>query len=249
MSSDVTDILLKSLRTVDEKVYNRTDVERPTKEVFKQMGAMVTSRITKQDIDICDVGIGAGAFLYYYSTLYPEANLYGLDISEKLIDESRAAMPNCEYTLGNMDDPTHYDEEKFDVISCVGAFACLDDPQFAVANFLRWLKPGGIILIADAFNPDPIDVIMRYKLSDSDRKEWESGWNIFSNETIEKHARAVGMPIEIEWHDLPMPFPIKKTEDSMRTWTVQMDDEPHMRINGSCQILYTQCVIIRKGTA
>ena len=61
-----------------------------------------------------------------------------------------------------------------------------DEIEAPIKRIINHLKSNGIGLIFGAFNKDDIDVIIRYKNHYKKSKEWESGWNLFSLNTVEK---------------------------------------------------------------
>ena len=106
------------------------------------------------------------------------------------------------------------------------------------------IKKNGVIIIANPFNPYPIDAIVRYRRSDKSESTWETGWNIHSCYTIEKIIKDIAPDTKLTWHDFQMPFSIKQTSDFMRTWTTKIENNNHMLINGACQILHIKILEI-----
>ena len=80
-------------------------------------------------------------------------------------------------------------------------------------------------------------MITRYRHADHEDETWGIGWNIFSKSTIEKILGDSGYDLDIVWHDFMMPFAIPPKGDPMRTWTVPIDGEPHVTVNGAMQII------------
>ena len=98
------------------------------------------------------------------------------------------------------------------------------------------LKPGGSVIISGIFNPNPLDVILRYRNSESINSNLKSGWNVHSCYTVEKIIKEISPNAKLNWHDFEMPFEIKQTSDLMRTWTVKINDSMSL-VNGACQIV------------
>lgn len=234
-----TDAPLKdAVRIADEGIYLNEDRYDKPKELFKEIGRLIKSYGLPEDFHICDVGCATGEFLYYITTRFPKCIRAGLDISPNLVAAAKKALPDTEFIVGSITGKNSFRSRQYDVMTCIGILPCLDDPAPALLNLLSATKKGGKIIVAGAYNEDPIDVVMRYRRADQDESPWESGWNIPSCHTMEKILRESGYAVEVGWRNFTMPFPVERRADPMRSWTTQVGPEPHFLINGACQLLH-----------
>ena len=52
----------------------------------------------------------------------------------------------------------------------IGVHPIFDNFESCFANLINWGKPRAEIFICDMFNPFPVDVLIRYKLSENYKK-------------------------------------------------------------------------------
>ncbi|HDY67935.1 MAG TPA: methyltransferase domain-containing protein [Candidatus Scalindua sp.] len=94
---------------------------------------------------IIDIGCGKGRFLQILKSKFSNAQLYGLDISEKML----SFCPNeVETICGSMLDVRHPDGY-FDYVYCVEALEHALRIENAIKEVVRILKPSGKIVIID----------------------------------------------------------------------------------------------------
>ena len=102
---------------------------------------------------ILDVGCGCGDDLRELATLViPNGCAVGIDSSQSMIDEARQRNAGCELPLqfelgdaGHLRWHSHY----FDACRADRVFQHLPDPERALSEMVRVLKPGGRVLIVD----------------------------------------------------------------------------------------------------
>ena len=128
-------------------------------------------------------------------------------------------------------------EKSFDVITLLGVLSIFDDVEPALTNLIRWTKPNGKLFIHGMFNPENIDVFLKYRSSDDYGDQiFESGWNIISQNTIKNILNKNGITSFV-FHkfDISIDIP-KNVGDSVRSWTEQMDNGKRIITNGLCLI-------------
>lgn len=101
---------------------------------------------------ILDVGSGTGVnFKYYHS----EATVLAIEPSLPMIEIARNKMishPNIElYNHGINDTEMHniIAEGSLDAITCTLVLCTIPDPELAINNFRKWLKPKGKLVILE----------------------------------------------------------------------------------------------------
>ena len=108
----------------------------------------------KPTAHILDVGCGTGALLERIRQTFPDAVLHGLDISPKMLTIARNRnIHEVAFDEGDAEN-LPYDNNSFDIVVCCSSFHHYPNPQKALAEFRRVVKPGGKLLICDMDLPD-----------------------------------------------------------------------------------------------
>lgn len=112
--------------------------------------------------NILDLGAGDGTCLQYFSTYFPEANLFGIDVSDLSIDEAAAKqIPKSEVKVY---DGQHipYPDNCFDMIlvATVMHHIRFELHDGLMQEALRVLKPGGKIFIVEHNPHNPVTMHM-----------------------------------------------------------------------------------------
>ncbi len=98
---------------------------------------------------VLEVGVGTGISLPQYA---PRTRLVGVDISETMLAKARRRV--SELSLGNVEalevmDAEHlaFPDDSFDVVVAQYVVTAVPNPEAALTEFLRVLKPGGEIVL------------------------------------------------------------------------------------------------------
>jgi ubiquinone/menaquinone biosynthesis C-methylase UbiE len=98
---------------------------------------------------VLDLGCGTGTLLESLLTVAPEAKMSGLDSVAEMLNVARQKLPvSIDLKLGNATNipfPSH----SFDVLVSTSAFHYFRQPEQAVQEMKRVLKPGGHLIITD----------------------------------------------------------------------------------------------------
>ena len=98
---------------------------------------------------LLDVGCGT-AFLIDLLSKEHNANFYGLDLSDKMIDIARSKnIKNAEFVVGKSNE-LPYDNDTFDIVVCSQSFHHYPYQDAAVEEVYRVLKKGGIYILSDS---------------------------------------------------------------------------------------------------
>ncbi len=116
---------------------------------------------------VLDVGCGAGLDLYFYAkAVGPDGKVYGLDISEDMVNKAKANMEtvgikNIEIKCGPSDN-LPFQDNFFDVVSSNGIYNLSPDKEKVMSEVFRVIKPGGRTVFCE--------VILKDRLSENIRK-------------------------------------------------------------------------------
>ena len=225
-------ISLKTKRTHD-KFYLDEDRRNNPKEYFKFI--IDNIQLDLNNLKIIDIGCATGDFLFYINSLFPKANIFAADIDKELLSEAKKNVPSIKECF-QLDISNLETFEKFDAIFMLGVHSIFDDLKWINSIKLMLKNENSKAYIFGIFNPDKIDVIIRGRESNSNQ-DWETGWNVFSKESIRNAMDECGLKHKFIDFNLKIDID-KKNEDSFRSWTIPIQDKQKLVINGLCLVHY-----------
>ncbi|MEV5694766.1 class I SAM-dependent methyltransferase [Micromonospora globbae] len=99
--------------------------------------------------DTLEVAIGTGRNLQYYP---PELRLTGVELSPAMLEIARLRTTDLgrdvDLRLGTAHD-LDFPDRSFDTVVCTLSLCAIPDDRRAVAEMVRVLRPGGLLLLAD----------------------------------------------------------------------------------------------------
>lgn len=105
---------------------------------------------------ILEVGVGTGISLPQYSR---RSRLYGVDISESMLDKARERVRRL--ALGHVEglavmdaERLEFEEDSFDVVVAQYVVTAVPNPERALDEFARVVRPGGEIVITTRLGAD-----------------------------------------------------------------------------------------------
>ena len=102
---------------------------------------------------ILDVAAGSGrlTLAVQLSELLPDARWVLLDASRKMLDQARKRLQPTDRLHFILHSAQHlpFEDEVFDVVTCMEALEFLPDPAAALAELVRVLRPGGLLFITN----------------------------------------------------------------------------------------------------
>lgn len=101
---------------------------------------------------ILDLGCGNGNILKTLKERIP-AEYYGLDISEKMIEEAKKRLGKTALLAVGDAEQLPYADLFFDVVICNASFHHYPNPEKAAAEMERIMKPGGLLILGDPTMP------------------------------------------------------------------------------------------------
>lgn len=110
---------------------------------------MYMKKLTKKyfdaglDGDILDAGCGAGDYSFFLADIFPNCKVFGIDLSEKLINENKDVLQKIDMrnlTFGQMDISKIDDINKYSFICCNDVLEHIPDQKQAISNLSAALK-------------------------------------------------------------------------------------------------------------
>ena len=137
-----------------------------------------------KNMAVLDIGCSSGILLNELKDIGFEAgNLYGVDISEKAINNCRANGIANAFVMDAQDIQL---DRKFDIIIASDCLEHLEDDRKALANWADLLKPNGILLV----------FVPAFKALWSEHDEVNMHFRRYVREDLEKKIKASGLEIE-----------------------------------------------------
>lgn len=97
---------------------------------------------------LLDIGCGTG---YLIDILQKQKNsLYcGLDLSPQMLKMAKQKLPQSVYLTEGSADSLPYEDNSFDIVTCIQSFHHYPKPEKSMSEAYRVLKPGGLYIISD----------------------------------------------------------------------------------------------------
>jgi phosphatidylethanolamine/phosphatidyl-N-methylethanolamine N-methyltransferase len=148
---------------------------------------------------VLEAGVGTGLSLGYYPS---QAEVYGVDLSEDMLRRAQAKVDKRGLThvksLQVMDvTQLGFPDEMFDAVTAQFIITLVPEPEKALAEFARVLKPGGEIILANHFGQPSGPVATLEELASPVAKA--IGWSsAFKASRVEDWARTTGFMDVVE---------------------------------------------------
>lgn len=130
------------------KAYDRrwsSYIEATTQETVKRLCLRSKDRVL-------DVGCGTGSLLYHVSKNYPDVQLAGVDPVKEMLEVARQKLPTSIDLREGWTTQLPFSDQQFDVVVCCSMFHYIAEPQAALFEIHRVLRPGGTLIITDWCN-------------------------------------------------------------------------------------------------
>lgn len=135
-----------------EKYYEQQHIfedwgHSPGKEVFvSALKKLVDAHIILKNSKVLDVGCGAAYLLKKFNDeVSNDLDLWGIDISTKAVEIAKTLFPKGHYIAGDALQ-SKLESDFFDIVVSYGSYEHFENPQLAISEASRVLRPGGVIL-------------------------------------------------------------------------------------------------------
>lgn len=235
---------LSGIRIHDDQVYLNEERFSKPKDMWTDIAGMIAAEGRPAGTRVLDIGCSTGEQIWHLMARFPDFAFTGMDISPNLIARAREKNPKAEFIIASAIEAASYPQRIYDVAMSTGVLQCFDEPESMLVPAIGAMKAGGSLYIHTPVNDDPIDTIIRYRRTEDGPGPWETGWNVFSKETLERIVRGTGRKVSFRWTPFRMREALPKRDDSMRVWTIKTEEDPLQRVNGAGQLVKTQILRI-----
>lgn len=130
-----------NLPRLGASLYDRMTQSRAIKAQFREIAQDLVSRVSHGRL--LDIGTGPGRLLVEIHKMNSGIELFGLDVSDSMIEEARKNLMVIKADLrqGNIRS-TSYESDFFDIVTCTGSFYLWEYPEECLEEIFRILKEG-----------------------------------------------------------------------------------------------------------
>ena len=114
-----------------------------------------------------DLGCGTGEMLKLILQEDVGKELYGIDLSEKMLHVAKSKLPEQVKLLLGDSESLPFPDNTFDVVFCNDSFHHYPAPRNVLREVYRVLKPGGTFLMGDCWQPLVGRIIMNFYMRHS----------------------------------------------------------------------------------
>lgn len=221
---------IKIKRTHDNLYLNENRYTKP-KEVFKETVKLIKKKINiNKELIIGDYGCANGESSYFFKSKFKKSQITGYDVLKPLIEKAKKKVKNVKFICGSVLNRKISKANSNDISICIGVLSIFDAFETFFDNLIFWTKPKGKIYVHTFFNKYPIDLNIKYSFSENwvnkKPKFWESGYNIFSKNTISKFLKKKKEIKSFKFHKFSMNKKLKKNvKDPLRAWTIKINNK------------------------
>lgn len=153
---------------------------------------------------VLDVGCGTGEISFVLGSVGQQVT--GIDLSEKMLSVSESKLKlkkdlsqNINFVLGDAENPS-FSEDTFDAIVTRHVLWTLPNPETALLNWKKILKPGGIIIVIDGIWDDKkVETKIRKKIGNyliAIQEDQSIIKDFYSSELISALPNVSGVPVK-----------------------------------------------------
>ena len=129
-----------------------------------------------------DLGCGTGEMMRLILQQNKDKSLYGIDLSEKMLEVAKEKLGNHVNLILSDSEQLPFSDSFFDVVYCSDSFHHYPAPDKVLSEVYRVLKPNGIFVMCDCWQPTIGRAIMNFYMKHSK----EGDVKIYSENEIRK---------------------------------------------------------------
>ena len=129
-----------------------------------------------------DLGCGTGEMMRLILQQKKDKSLYGIDLSEKMLEVAKEKLGNHVNLILSDSEQLPFSDSFFDVVYCNDSFHHYPAPDKVLSEVYRVLKPNGIFVMCDCWQPTIGRAIMNFYMKHSK----EGDVKIYSENEIRK---------------------------------------------------------------
>ena len=129
-----------------------------------------------------DLGCGTGEMMRLILQQNKDTSLYGIDLSEKMLEVAKEKLGNHVNLILSDSEQLPFSDSFFDVVYCNDSFHHYPAPDKVLSEVYRVLKPNGIFVMCDCWQPTIGRAIMNFYMKHSK----EGDVKIYSENEIRK---------------------------------------------------------------
>ena len=220
------------------------------KESFKALADHLRGHALEPKGELLDVGCATGELLGFLASRFPGLSVTGVDVFEELLLSARHLLPGGTFAMASALELPATFRGRFDFVTAIGVMSIFDEEQLRQfwENLLTVVKPGGFIVVLSPLNEFGVDVLVRHrKRRDGQILPWETGWNVFSQDTVRETLQTLGQ--NVTFRRFVFKPVLKPKDDPVRTWTLPTTDNPHQLTNGLKLLIDHYFMLVRKNEA
>lgn len=221
------------------------------KESFKALARHLSAeRGSAPSGRLLDIGCATGELVAFLASRFGALQCTGIDVFDDLLERARTLVPGVEFTNASALDLPAAWRGRFDIVTAVGVASVFDehDIERFWTNVLDVLAPDGVALVLSPLNEYGVDAVIRHRKRAAGRPlGWETGWNVFSTETIAEVVAARGGRLRLARFRFEQRLEPKP--DPVRTWTLATERDPWQLTNGIKLLIDHYFMIVRKVQA
>ena len=150
--------------------YSPLIINQFKQRIFAQQGAFLRPYLTN-GLNVLDCGCGPGSMTLDIAELIQPGQIFGIDFSAIQIEQAlqlqkQRGISNAQFTTGSAYQ-LPYEDQQFDVVFAHAVLYHLQNPELALAEFRRVLKPGGLVALRDACHTGDIMTPMSTALAEA----------------------------------------------------------------------------------
>jgi SAM-dependent methyltransferase len=209
--------------------YIREGWAREPKASFRRLAEMLAVESVDGFGRLLDVGCATGELVGYLRSQFPQVRFTGVDLFPELLKAAAEALPDETFRQGSVLDLPADLRGSFDVATAMGCMSIFDENDLEKFwdNLLGAVRPGGRVVVLAPLNEFGCDTIVRHRkrIEGGPAGGWESGWNMYSFETITELLACRGKTCTFERFSPDLE--LTRRPDPVRTWTLETPDGRH----------------------